>query len=86
MGFFRFFSSEGGFDRENDVISILNGGVIPRSERYNSPLVGGKEERIKREPYMGTGLGGIQPSNWRERLLVVQDPFIWQKVSPGIQP
>jgi hypothetical protein len=82
-GFFKFFSSssDSGFDREESIISVLNGGVVPRSERYLSPLQGTKESRMEKEPYMGTGVNGIQPSNWRERLLIVQDPFIWQKVS-----
>jgi len=82
-GFFKYFSStsESRFDREGSIISVLNGGVVPRSEKYLSPLMGTKESRMEREPYMGTGVNGIQPSNWRERLLIVQDPFIWQKVS-----
>ena len=84
-GFFSYFSSTPGpgprFDRENTIISVPNGGVIPRAEGYMSPLTGTKESRMEREPYMGMGLEGIQPSNWRERLLIVQDPFIWQKVS-----
>jgi len=84
-GFFSYFSSTPGpgprFDRENTIISVPNGGVVPRAEGYMSPLMGTKESRMEREPFMGTGMEGIQPSNWRERLLIVQDPFIWQKVS-----
>lgn len=84
-GFFSYFSSTSGpgprFDREGSIISVPNGGVVPRAEGYMSPLMGTKESRMEREPFMGTGMEGIQPSNWRERLLIVQDPFIWQKVS-----
>jgi len=83
-GFFSYFSSTPGpgprFDRENSIISVPNGGVIPRAEGSMSPLTGTKESRMEREPFMGMGLEGIQPANWRERLLIVQDPFIWQKV------
>ena len=86
-GFFAFFSSTAGpgprFNREETIISVPNGGVIPRSEAYMSPLTGTKESRMEKEPFMGTGTGGIQPSNWRERLLIVQDPFVWQKASCG---
>lgn len=87
-GFFAFFSSTPAtessgprYDRENTIISVLNGGVVPRSDKYNAPLFSTKEERMEREPFMGTGMEGIQPSNWRERSLIVQDPFIWQKAS-----
>jgi hypothetical protein len=83
-GFFSYFSSTPGpgprFDREGTIVSVPNGGVIPRAEGYMSPLMGTKESRMEKEPFMGTGMEGIQPSNWRERLLIVQDPFIWQKV------
>lgn len=33
-----------------------------------------------KEKYMGTGVGGITPRKWDEKRLIVQDPFIWDKV------
>ena len=36
--------------------------------------------RIRDEAYMGKGDKGIHPSNWSDRIIVVQDPFLWQKV------
>lgn len=68
------------FDRENMILSILNGGTLRRAEKCDIMPARDKEERLKKEPFMGTGDRGIQPGQWRERALVVQDPFIWQKV------
>ena len=42
-----------------------------------------RERRLGEEVYMGKGDRGIQPTSWGERLLVVQDPFLWQKVRVG---
>lgn len=70
------------FDREKLIVSILNGGTLRRAETMDSPNLLSKEEKMKKEPFMGKGDLGIQPSQWKEKLLVVQDPFIWQKVRP----
>ncbi|OCF54937.1 hypothetical protein L486_07593 [Kwoniella mangroviensis CBS 10435] len=43
-----------------------------------------RESRIKGEEKMGKGDRGIQPRNWSERRLVVQDPFLWQKNCAGM--
>ncbi|WVW84643.1 hypothetical protein I302_106677 [Kwoniella bestiolae CBS 10118] len=43
-----------------------------------------RETRIKKEEKMGKGDRGIQPRNWSERRLVVQDPFLWQKNCAGM--
>ncbi|WVQ65803.1 uncharacterized protein L199_003981 [Kwoniella botswanensis] len=43
-----------------------------------------RESRIKGEDKMGKGDRGIQPRNWSERRLVVQDPFLWQKNCAGM--
>ncbi|EIW66756.1 hypothetical protein TREMEDRAFT_34518 [Tremella mesenterica DSM 1558] len=67
------------FNYSTQIVSILNGGICQRSTLENK-IKGKKEERIKQEMNMGKG-DKIQPSNWSERRLVVQDPFIWQKVS-----
>lgn len=72
------------FRREHEIVSILNGGIIPRADTYDEegrPAFVTKEEKIEKEPFMGKGNIGIQPANWRERKIVVQDPFIWNKVS-----
>ena len=36
--------------------------------------------KLERERFMGKGDQGIQPRNWGDRMIVVQDPFLWQKV------
>lgn len=91
-GFFSYFdiappesASTPKFDRQNGMISILNGGLLKRVHPLGQYVPGSKEERMAREPFMGTGSMGIQPMNWKERRLVVQDPFIWQKVSLDAQ-
>ncbi|WWC62545.1 uncharacterized protein I303_105141 [Kwoniella dejecticola CBS 10117] len=43
-----------------------------------------RDKRIKGEEKMGKGDRGIQPRNWSERRLVVQDPFLWQKNCAGM--
>ncbi|KAL7423097.1 hypothetical protein Q5752_002396 [Cryptotrichosporon argae] len=40
-------------------------------------------ERRKQEVYMGKGDLGIQPKNWAEKRLIVQDPFLWEKNCAG---
>jgi DNA polymerase sigma len=95
-GFFSHFARTGSgraFQYNTQVVSILNGGIINRAkpqgqetqEAQQRKAAGipapTKEEMIARETYMGKGDQGIQPRNWSERRLVVQDPFIWQKVS-----
>ncbi|KAK8858589.1 hypothetical protein IAR55_002818 [Kwoniella newhampshirensis] len=42
-----------------------------------------KKRRLMDEENMGKGDRGIQPKNWSERQLVVQDPFLWQKNCAG---
>jgi hypothetical protein len=94
-GFFEYFDNDNStmgmtmnpgvakFDRQNEIISILNGGILKRAHPIGSYVSGTKAERIAAEPFMGKGDQGIQPINWKERKLVVHDPFIWQKVSYG---
>lgn len=94
-GFFAFFARHGtseGFRYDAEIVSILNGGVIERSkpqgqetqEAQQRKLAGlpplSKDDLLAKENMMGKGNIGIQPRNWGERRLVVQDPFIWQKV------
>lgn len=107
-GFFGFFSSDmrvhGRFRYNEQVVSVLNGGIMNRvaptghesatRATYRRTLNGMEEVEIKRlmELYddewnrkndvsrMGTGNSGIQPKPWGEKRLVVQDPFIWEKV------
>ncbi|OCF43574.1 hypothetical protein I317_02592 [Kwoniella heveanensis CBS 569] len=43
-----------------------------------------REKRIEEEERMGKGDRGIQPRNWSERRLVVQDPFLWAKNCAGM--
>jgi hypothetical protein len=96
-GFFSFFARSGPgikFQYDTQVVSILNGGIMkrPRSQgaeqrdarqrRDKGEPPTTREEQNARETMMGTGNSGVQPRNWSERRLVVQDPFIWQKVSP----
>lgn len=69
------------YDRTTQVVSILNGGVTERAESLDDPTLLSKEQRLEQEVFMGKGDRGIQPANWRDKNLVVQDPFIWQKVS-----
>jgi hypothetical protein len=110
VGFFDFYSRStrnkavGRMDWDNQIVSILNGGIISRSKPLNEEnhaevarrqeyLAQGMEnssitalfaqERargIEQERFMGKGDIGIQPRNWGERRMVVQDPFLWQKV------
>lgn len=98
-GFFAFYShgpsapqglsaSPNRFDYDRQVISVLHGGVLPRAEFRGQEEGEGnitKLERFRREGIMGKGDLGIQPDIWKFRQVVVQDPFIWQKVSrlPG---
>ena len=93
-GFFEFFSrtklreGEIKFDFQTKVVSILNRGIMDRAvglgvlarEAAAGAKVS-KEESLRMEMQMGKGELGIQPRNWSDRRLVVQDPFIWQKVS-----
>lgn len=109
-GFFAYFSKTPGadrFDYDTSILSVLNGGVMPRSielgaevreetRRRNELVAQGvemrvieatlkelKDTRMAEEAFMGRGDLGIQPRNWGERRLVVQDPFLWQKVCFG---
>ncbi|WVF69164.1 hypothetical protein IAT40_003939 [Kwoniella sp. CBS 6097] len=43
-----------------------------------------RAKRIEDEAEMGKGDRGIQPRNWSERRLVVQDPFLWAKNCAGM--
>lgn len=113
-GFFAFFSTTpetAGSPRmqyQTEMLSILNGGVIPRAHGYltedreeatrrNQYIdMGITEDRVKQimreereqrlaiEARMGTGNGEIQPRNWGASLLIVQDPFLWSKVSSTV--
>lgn len=40
-----------------------------------------KEEAERKEAEIGKGDKGIQPRLWEDKVLVVQDPFLWSKVS-----
>lgn len=99
-GFFEFFaiydskpSSSPSFNYATEIVSIANGGIIPRAKSLGAeqrevearrarglpPLT--RDEVVELESRMGKGGIGIQPRNWADRRLIVQDPFIWQKVS-----
>ena len=93
-GFFEFYSrnklraGEIKFDFQTQVVSILNGGIMDRAvglgvlaREAASGVKVSKEERVRKEMEIGKGDLGLQPRNWSDRRLVVQDPFIWQKVS-----
>jgi len=45
-----------------------------------------RQGRLENEQYMGKGDTGIQPRNWGDRKIVVQDPFLWQKVRSMTTP
>ncbi|WVQ96666.1 hypothetical protein IAU59_003772 [Kwoniella sp. CBS 9459] len=47
-------------------------------------MVNYREKKIEEEDKMGKGDRGIQPRNWSERRLVVQDPFLWAKNCAGM--
>lgn len=73
----------GTFHYDHQVISVLHGGVLHRAEPRGKEEGEGnitKLERFRREGVMGKGDLGIQPDIWKFRMVVVQDPFIWQKV------
>lgn len=46
----------------------------------NQDTARARQLRLESEAYMGKGDKGIQPRSWGDRKLVVQDPFLWQKV------
>lgn len=104
-GFFSFFNgSSGEFKFDKQLISILQGGIVPRAKekgwskrteaKIRNDLIsqGAALEQIREairdhqrqlhesEKNIGKGDKGIQHSAWEERLIVVQDPFLWQKV------
>ena len=102
-GFFRYFSrsygpSENQFDYSSSILSVLNGGTLPRAHvagyakraelsalGYTNEEIGqvmnGRQPQVDQEENMGKGDQGIQPRNWEDRKIVVQDPFLWRKVS-----
>lgn len=43
-------------------------------------------ERTNWHEGMGTGKSGVQPLAWTRDALVVQDPFIWEKVGCALRP
>ncbi|KAL0255661.1 hypothetical protein I308_100467 [Cryptococcus tetragattii IND107] len=80
-GFFEFFSLNGSaplrgekFDRLTQIVSILQGGIVPRA----------KERGLKRKKEWERGTEAYQPRNWGEKKLVVQDPFLWFKNCAGM--
>ena len=105
-GFFEHFSRAGDFRHKERLVSILNGGILERSEPqgkdaddvrllrssladqgFSLPemaqvLKTRAADKLENERYMGKGNKGTQPRFWSERTLVVQDPFLWQKVGP----
>ncbi|OXB37463.1 hypothetical protein J007_02836 [Cryptococcus neoformans] len=114
-GFFEFFSLNGSaplrgerFDRVTQIVSILQGGIVPRAKEYGQEVRESQQrrdtlfnlgislerirqsedmirhERFKEEERMGKGDRGIQPRNWGEKKLVVQDPFLWFKNCAGM--
>lgn len=103
-GFFDFLLN--GFDPSTEVLSVLNGGVIPRCkpkgaadekrrlfiQKLKENNLSPEAATIRLQEYdraencnwhdgMGTGVSGVQPLAWTKEALVVQDPFIWEKVS-----
>ncbi|WVO12553.1 hypothetical protein L204_100156 [Cryptococcus depauperatus] len=113
-GFFDYFSLHGislygdSFDRQTHIVSILQGGIVPRAKEYGQEVREAqqrrvtlmnlgvpldrikrsdemiKQERLAEEARMGKGDKGIQPKNWGERKLVVQDPLLWMKNCAGM--
>ncbi|TXT15852.1 hypothetical protein VHUM_00355 [Vanrija humicola] len=108
FGFFRYYSGIRGetdvFDPQKQMVSIVNGGIIPRPRPQNTLQRERQDFRKRMHPdtpreeilrlmaefdydidsqerYMGTGAKGIVPRKWDEKRLIVQDPFIWEKVS-----
>lgn len=106
--FFNFFSRDGPglkFDMRTQLVSVLNGGIIARSQPQGDSARRRNEYRreinaqglsketmvalmktfnAENDPkvsHMGTGAGNIQPGEWEDKHLVIQDPFIWEKVS-----
>ena len=81
------------FNFVTQIVSILNGGIISRVEELGARAKAAqqarmsgitledesREARAAAETRMGTGVD-YQPRNWGDRRLIVQDPFIWQKV------
>ncbi|BEI90831.1 uncharacterized protein CcaverHIS019_0309010 [Cutaneotrichosporon cavernicola] len=81
-GFFQFFSRSASesFDPNTQLISLLNGGIISR--RY--PQAPGREHWVKLgRRFPGNDHVGkcdsYQCTDWDDQLLIVQDPFLWQK-------
>ena len=52
------------------------------NEAVTQTMMQWRQFRFDQELYMGKGDRGIQPRNWGDRKIVVQDPFLWQKASP----
>ncbi|WRT67792.1 uncharacterized protein IL334_004766 [Kwoniella shivajii] len=67
---------------ENNRISLQSQGFSPAQITHVMEMM--RESRIEDEQRMGKGDRGIQPRNWSERRLVVQDPFLWQKNCAGM--
>lgn len=101
LGFFAFLKNA--FDAGTMALSVLNGGVIKRSDAKGSVEERRRQlskevahmsyetakvhllrfdalERTSWHEGMGTGRSGVQPLLWTRDALIVQDPFIWEKV------
>jgi len=53
-------------------------------EYIKSILQQKREEHEKKENEIGKGDNGIQPRQWEDKVLVVQDPFLWNKVDLAV--
>lgn len=87
-GFFEYFSTKGPvrgtlgrFYYPDQALSVLHGGLLPRvkERRPADPGITPQEERL----LVGDAGRGVQPRVWFDNRFVVQDPFIYTKVSAG---
>jgi hypothetical protein len=61
---------------------LLEQGAEP--EHLKKVLQQRREEQEEQELQIGKGDNGIQPRQWEDKALVVQDPFLWNKASPAV--
>ena len=54
------------------------------AEQIKQVLQQRREEQERQESQSGKGDKGIQPRQWEDKALVVQDPFLWNKVRQPI--
>lgn len=93
------------FDYDNQIVSVVNGGILDRTVAHgvlaeeerelrdklegegispgtiNIRLKAEQRKLEENEQFMGKGDRGIQPRIWNAQALVIQDPFVWNRVS-----